>query len=94
MPLATSGFVLLVAHAGGLLAIVLPAVPLLLLLASLVWGVYPGCEAIVRLAERIERRRQPPLVRSPRPVRPWSFSASGGLLIAFARAERPPPLAP
>lgn len=86
---------LLVAHAAGLLAFVLPAVPLLLLLASLAWGVYPGCEAIVRLAERIERRgRRPALERSPRPVRPWSFSASGGLLIAFARAERPPPLAP
>jgi hypothetical protein len=86
--------VLLVAHAAGLLAFVLPAVPLLLLLASLAWGVYPGCEAIVRLAERIERRgRRPELAPASRPARPWSFSASGGLLIAFARAERPPPLA-
>lgn len=85
---------LLVAHAASLLAFVLPAVPLLMLLASLVWGVYPGCDAIVRLVARIERRRRPLLARGPRPVRPWSFSASGGLLIAFARAERPPPLAP
>lgn len=86
---------LLVAHAVGLLAFVLPAVPLLLLLASLAWGVYPGCDAIVRLAERIgERRRRPALARPARPARPWSFSASGGLLIAFSRAERPPPVAP
>ncbi|HEX2096806.1 MAG TPA: hypothetical protein VHF50_05495 [Solirubrobacterales bacterium] len=83
------------AHAVGLLGFVLPAVPLLLLLASLAWGVYPGCDAIVRLAERIGARRgRPPLTRPRRPARNWSFSASGGLLIAFSRAERPPPLAP
>jgi hypothetical protein len=87
--------VLLVAHVAGLLAFVLPVVPLLLLVASLAWGVYPGCDAIVRLAERIDRRRgRPTPARSPRPAHPWSFSASGGLLIALARAERPPPLAP
>lgn len=86
---------LLGAHFAGALAFLLPAVPLLLLLASLLWGVYPGCDAIVRLAERIAARR-----RGPRrdgsgllPARPWSFSASGGLLIGLARAERPPPLA-
>ncbi|HYP55031.1 MAG TPA: hypothetical protein VEQ41_01845, partial [Solirubrobacterales bacterium] len=68
MPLATSGLVLLVAHAAGLLAFVLPAVPLLLLLASLVWGVYPGCDAIVRLAERSGARRcRPALTRPARP---------------------------
>jgi hypothetical protein len=86
--------VLLVAHAAGLLAFVLPAVPLLLLVASLAWGVYPGCDAIVRLAERFGgRSRRPALARPSRPVGPESFSASGGLLIALARAERPPPLA-
>jgi hypothetical protein len=94
VPLATSGLVLLVAHAAGLLAFMLPAVPLLLLLASLAWGLYPGCDAIVRLAERISRRRRPPLSRPSRPARPWSFSACGGLLIAFSRAERPPPVIP
>lgn len=83
------------AHAAGLLALLLPAVPLLLLLASLAWGVYPGCEAIVRLAARIAARRHGGnAARAARPPRPWSFSASGGLLIGFARAERPPPLAP
>jgi hypothetical protein len=86
--------VLLVAHAAGLLAFLLPAVPLLLLLASLASGVYPGCDAIVRLAERLgTRRRKPVPAPAARPARPWSFSASGGLLIAFARAERPPPVA-
>ena len=86
---------LLVAHFAGVLAFLLPAVPLLFLVASLLWGVYPGCDAIVRLAERIAARRRGPwrggsgLV----PTKPWSFSASGGLLIGLARAQRPPPLA-
>jgi len=33
------------------------AMPLLLLLAALVFGRYPGCEAAVRLAERFATRR-------------------------------------
>lgn len=94
VPLATSGLLLLVAHAAGLLGFLLPAVPLLLLLASLASGVYPGCDAIVRLAERLASRRRRPLARPARLTRPWSFAASGGLLIAFGRAERPPPLVP
>ncbi|HEU5143247.1 MAG TPA: hypothetical protein VFU04_08830 [Solirubrobacterales bacterium] len=94
VPLAASGFVLLVAHAAGLLAFVLPAVPLLLLLASLLWGVYPGCDTIVRLSERLRSARRPRATSvAARPPRPWSIAASGGLLIAFGRAERPPPLA-
>lgn len=85
---------LLVAHAAGLLAFVLPAVPLLLLVASLLWGVYPGCDTIVRLSERFRCGRRPRAASvAARPARRWSFAASGGLLIAFARAERPPPLA-
>jgi hypothetical protein len=95
VPLATSGVTLLVAEATGLLAFVLPVVPLLLLVASLLWGVYPGCDTLVRLAERFGarpgRRRS---LAGARPARAWSFAASGGLLIALARAERPPPLAP
>jgi len=95
LPFAASGLLLLAAHGAGLLGFVLPAVPLLLLVVSLLWGVYPGCDAIVRLAERIASRRRRRVVdRQFRPVRRWSFSASGGLLIAFARAERPPPLVP
>jgi hypothetical protein len=87
--------VLLVAHLAGLLAFLLPAVPLLLLVASLLWGVYPGCDAMARLAERIAAgRRRRSSAGGPLPTRPWSFSASGGLLIAMARAERPPPVVP
>ena len=71
-------------------------VPLLLLLVALLLGRYPGCEAAMRLAERLASRRRadatvaanwrrphPPSVRPPR----------GGLLIAFGLAQRPPPLA-
>jgi hypothetical protein len=73
------------------------AVPLLALLASLLLGSYPGCDAIVRLSERFSpsraRTRAAPR-RARRPLPPASFAASGGLLIAFGLARRPPPLAP
>jgi hypothetical protein len=72
------------------------AVPLLLLLVALLFGRYPGCEAAMRLAERLAsrtrsndtatiswRRPRPPAVRAPH----------GGLLIALSLAQRPPPLA-
>ena len=72
------------------------AAPLLLLLAALVLGRYPGCETAMRLAERLSGRRRsgdavarnwtrprPPAVRAPH----------GGLLIALGLAQRPPPLA-
>lgn len=77
--------------------IVLAAVPLLLLLVALLLGHYPGCDAIVRLSERLSprwlaRRSVARLQRRPTP--PRSFAASGGLLIAFGLAQRPPPLAP
>jgi hypothetical protein len=36
--------------------IALASLPLLVLLASLLLGRYPGCETIVRLAERISAR--------------------------------------
>ncbi len=76
--------------------IVLASVPLLLLLVALLLGHYPGCDAIVRLSERLSprslgRRARPR--RSRRPIPPRSFAASGGLLIAFGLAQRPPPLA-
>ena len=77
--------------------IALAAVPLFLLLGSLLLGLYPGCEAIVRLSERLSSRSPsgPPAARSSRrPLPPRSFAASGGLLIAFGHAQRPPPLAP
>jgi hypothetical protein len=75
--------------------IILALVPLLLLVTALLLGHYPGCDTIVRLAERFA---SPPRSRSvrhqPRPSAPHSYAASGGLLIAFGLAQRPPPLAP
>jgi hypothetical protein len=74
--------------------IILALVPLLLLLASLLLGHYPGCDTIVRLGERFVSRPRPLAARSQaRPVAPRSHAASGGLLIAFGLAQRPPPLA-
>jgi hypothetical protein len=75
-----------------MLEIVLALVPLLLLLASLLLGHYPGFEAIVRLSERIATRPRSRGDKSQaRPRSPSSHAASGGLLIAFGHAQRPPP---
>jgi hypothetical protein len=76
-------------------AFLLPAVPLLALLVCLLFGRYPGCEAIVRLSEWIaaassSRRAGTASRRSP--LRPRSFAPGGGLLIALSLAQRPPPL--
>jgi hypothetical protein len=70
------------------------AVPLLLLLVSLLLGRYPGCEAVMRIAARIAaRHRLNPTVggnwRRPRP--PASHAARGGLLLAFGLSGRAPP---
>jgi len=74
--------------------IALALVPLLLLLGSLLLGRYPGVDAIVRLSERIAPRpRSRGAKRQLRPRAPRSHAASGGLLIAFGLAQRPPPLA-
>lgn len=75
-------------------AFLLPAVPLLALLAFLLLGRYPGCEAIVRLQERIAARSGSKLLaaaRSRLPLPPASFAPGGGLLIALGLAQRPPP---
>jgi hypothetical protein len=73
----------------------LPLAPLLALLLTLLLGRYPGCEAIVRLAEWIAGRarggRWARAAALPKP--PRSFAPSGGLLIALGLAQRPPPLA-
>jgi hypothetical protein len=79
-----------------LVTFLLPALPLLALLLALLLGRYPGCEAIVRLSERIASRsrtgrdadRRPALPKPPR-----SFAPAGGLLIALGLAQRPPPVA-
>lgn len=72
----------------------LPALPLLALLAMLLVGRYPGHEAIVRLAERIAARRRPRLGTSRRRVvrrQSPSFAAGGGLLLALSLSGRAPP---
>jgi hypothetical protein len=75
--------------------VLIAALPLLLLLGALLLGHYPGCDAIVRLSERIATpRRASSSAPCRRPLPPRSFAASGGLLIAFGLAQRPPPLAP
>jgi len=74
--------------------ILLASIPLLLLVASLLAGFYPGFEAIVKISERFAsrvRRWTTPSQAAPR--RPVHRAASGGLLIAFGHAQRPPPLA-
>ena len=76
-------------------AFLLPAVPLLFLLAALLMGRYPGCEAIVRLSERIAARAAAERATTAAPRRPKPpryFAPGGGLLIAFGHAQRPPPL--
>ncbi|HEY2334526.1 MAG TPA: hypothetical protein VGH58_05935 [Solirubrobacterales bacterium] len=75
--------------------IALALVPLLLLVGALLLGHYPGFDAIVRLSERIAPRPRSRAAKSqPCPRPPRSHAASGGLLIAFGFAQRPPPLAP
>jgi hypothetical protein len=91
---AASGLLLALAHVSGQLALLLPAVPLLLLLVSLLAGFYPGCDVIVRLAERAAAApRRSDAESRRRPIPPRSHAIRGGLLIAFGLAQRPPPLA-
>jgi len=72
-------------------AFLLPVVPLLFLLVALLLGRCPGCEAIVRLSERLAAGSRPrPSAAAPsRPLQARSFAPRGGLLIGLAR--RPPP---
>jgi hypothetical protein len=82
-----------IAFSKQMIEIALALLPLALLLASLLLGLYPGCEAIVRLSERIAApSRRPRPRRQSRPKAPRSRAASGGLLIALGHAQRPPPL--
>ncbi len=79
-----------------LVTFLLPAVPLLALLLALLFGRYPGCEAIVRLSERIAASRRPQLRAAARrrPThRPPSFARRGGLLLALSLSGRAPPAA-
>lgn len=75
-------------------AFLLPAVPLLVLLACLLFGRYPGCEAIVRLSERIYARSRAERGGSGSAgatLRPFSFAPGGGLLLALSLSGRAPP---
>jgi hypothetical protein len=69
------------------------AVPLLLLVVSLLLGRYPGCEVALRLADRIASwaRSRATVASSSRPHPPVSHTARGGLLLAFGLSGRPPP---
>jgi len=74
--------------------IALALIPLFLLLGSLLFGHYPGFETIVRISERIWSRPRARAAKSQRrPRAPRSQIVSGGLLLAFGYAQRPPPLA-
>ena len=75
-------------------ALLLPVVPLLILVGALLFGRYPGCETIVRLAERIAARARAPrgARRLHRPARPpRSHAPGGGLLLALSLSGRAPP---
>ena len=78
-----------------LVTFLLPGLPLVGLLLTLLLGRYPGCEAIVRLSELIAARRPPRDAgrRPALPKPPRSFAPAGGLLIALGLAQRPPPVA-
>jgi len=76
-------------------AFLLSLVPLLALLVFLLLGRYPGCDAIVRLGDRLaasaaSKPKAAARVRLPLP--PRSFAPGGGLLLALGIAQRPPPL--
>jgi hypothetical protein len=78
-----------------MLEIAVALIPLFLLLAALLFGHYPGLEAIVRISERIWSRPRARAAKSQRrPRAPRSHAVRGGLLIAFGYAQRPPPLVP
>jgi hypothetical protein len=77
-----------------MLEIAIALIPLFLLLSSLLFGYYPGFRTIVRFSERIWSRPRARAAKSQRRPRPPRFHAiSGGLLLAFGYAQRPPPLA-
>jgi hypothetical protein len=81
---------------GEFVTFLLPALPLLALLLTLLLGHYPGCETIVRLSERIADRARAARGIAQRPALPKpprSFAPAGGLLIALGLARRPPPAA-
>lgn len=86
---------LLLAHLHGWLELLLPVVPLLLLLCSLMLDLYPGCEALVRLSDRLAARcsRKAARARPAPPRGPRRAAAHGGLLLGLSLSGRAPPAA-
>jgi hypothetical protein len=77
-----------------MLEIAVALIPLFLLLAALLFGHYPGLKAIVKISERIWAKPRVRATKSQRrPRAPRSHAISGGRLLAFGYAQRPPPLA-
>jgi hypothetical protein len=77
-----------------MIEILVAALPLLLLVASLLVGRYPGLETAMRLADRIATRARPHVaaaLNSRRPRPPEAHAAHGGQLLAFSIAGRAPP---
>jgi hypothetical protein len=74
--------------------IALALTPLLLLVAALLCGRYPGIEAIERLSARfrgmVSRPAAPATLHPPASL---VRTVRGGLLLACGFAQRPPPLA-
>ena len=73
---------------------ILPALPLLVLLVSLLFGRYPGLDTAMRLAERIGSSARAGIaaaLNSSRPRPPAAHAAHGGQLLAFSIAGRAPP---
>jgi hypothetical protein len=77
--------------------IVIALIPLLLLVAALLLGRYPGHAAAMRLGERIAARRRPELAGLAGAFRPRLLdlhAARGGLLLACGLSGRAPPARP
>lgn len=77
-----------------MIELILPVVPLVALVISLLLGFYPGCETAVRLAERIASRGRTAAaaaLATLRPRPPAAHAAQGGLLLAFSLSGRAPP---
>jgi hypothetical protein len=67
--------------------------PALLIVAPLIAGLYPGEELIAKLfAKRSRRPRRSAVAPVPAPRPPVAWPPRGTRLLAFSRAERPPPL--
>jgi hypothetical protein len=72
------------------MSVLLSLVPVLLLVAALALGRYPGEGALDRVRATRRRRRRPADAASPTP--PPLLLVRGGLLVAASLAGRAPPL--